>query len=138
MRDVMARTGMSARGWALKANLGAATVSRATNENYEYVTSNSTLAKLAVAAGEPMPSFLEGAANVPAVDVLEQIIETLFRHFAIDAKLDRSEASRSEQVRGVALALHDTLQALSLDPESLPSADTVARTIANRQRLAAA
>lgn len=57
MHQVMKDKGLKPTSWARKAGLGADTVSRALKPDYEFVTTTTTLAKLAEAAGVEMPAF---------------------------------------------------------------------------------
>lgn len=64
MLSVIGQTGMSAREWAIKAGVAASTVQRAIKDDYEFVTSSATLAKLAAVAGVEPPNL--GSRPLPA------------------------------------------------------------------------
>lgn len=109
MRDVMERRSISARAWAETAKLGKDTVSRAVRDDYEHVTSTTTIAKLAEALGERPPG---AAAGVPSAASLESVLETLHQALASEAKVDRGTLS------ALAEALRDTLLHLADEPEA--------------------
>lgn len=64
MRQVMQDKGLKPTTWARKAGLGGDTVTRALKPGYQYVTTTTTLAKLAEAAGVEMPA-IAGIAAAP-------------------------------------------------------------------------
>lgn len=109
MRDVMERRGISARAWAETAKLGKDTVSRAIRDDYEHVTTTTTLAKLAEAIDEPAPG---AAAGVPSAASLASILETLHQALAGEVRVDRDTLS------ALAEALRDTLLHLADQPEA--------------------
>lgn len=57
LKATMEAKDLSARGWAAKAGISQATIFRALKEDYPYLTSSRTLAKLAAAAEVAAPSF---------------------------------------------------------------------------------
>jgi lambda repressor-like predicted transcriptional regulator len=68
MRSVLAEKGWTAAAWAKKAQLAPTTVQRPLKDDYEFVTSSRTLAKLADAAAVEAPSFASARESqlVPA------------------------------------------------------------------------
>jgi hypothetical protein len=118
MRDVMARRGIAARAWAEKAKLGKDTVSRAIREEYEHVTSTTTIAKLADAVGERPYG---AAAGVPSVESLASILAVLHKAVLGEETHDPGLA------RALAAAMRDTLLHLADEPEALddPKLSTV-------------
>jgi hypothetical protein len=110
LKDTMARHSISARQWAEKAQLGKDTVSRAIREDYEYVTSYTTVAKLADILGERPPG---AAAGVPSVASFASILVVLHQALSPETPLDRPKAEI------LAAALRDTLLHLADEPEAL-------------------
>lgn len=110
MIEVMDRKGIAARAWAEKAKLGKDTVSRAIREEYEHVTTTTTIAKLAEAVGEKPYG---AAAGVPSAASLASILEVLHKAVLGEAPL----APRITQA--LAEALRDTLLYLADEPDAL-------------------
>jgi hypothetical protein len=108
MVAVMARSGLSARAWAEKAKLGKDTVSRAVRDDYQHVTSTTTIAKLADAAGEPA---FGAAGAVPSVASLVEILDVL--HGALGTARPTPGV-----LQALAAALRDTLLHLADEPEA--------------------
>lgn len=106
MKDVIKRHGISARAWAEQAQMGKDTVSRAIRDDYEHVTSTTTLAKLAEALGERPPG---AAAGVPSALSLQSILVVI--HEALGGPRLESGTSRA-----LAEALRDTLLHLADEP----------------------
>jgi DNA-binding phage protein len=109
MADVIERRGIAARAWSEKAGLGKDTVSRAMREDYEYVTTTTTLAKLAEAIGERPPGL---AAAIPSVESLTAILKVVQQNVLGEARAD------PELTRALAEALRDTLLHLADEPEA--------------------
>lgn len=109
MRDVMIRREISARAWAEKAKLGKDTVSRAIRDDYEHVTSTTTLAKLADAIDERAPG---AAAGVPSAASLASILSVMHQTMLGDQRVDPGTTL------ALAEALRDTLLHLADEPES--------------------
>jgi len=132
MNEVMARKGISATKWAQTAKLGKDTVSRAIREDYEHVTTTTTIAKLAEAVGERPYG---AAAGVPSVESLESILAELHVMLLGEQPLDR------ETTRALAAGLRDTLLHLADEPESQHDhkvLSAVARSSGRRHALASA
>ena len=128
MKDVLNRRDISARRWAEIASLGKDTVSRAIRDDYEHVTSTTTIAKLAEAIGEHPPG---AAGGVPSAQILAGIIDEL--HSALlgigHVPPDVSYA--------LALALRDTLLHIADEPEAANDpklSSALARASVRRQR----
>jgi hypothetical protein len=109
MTAVMDRRGISARAWADKAKLGKDTVSRAVREDYQHVTSTSTLVKLAEAIGERPPGV---GGLLPSEALLAGIVEELSQALIGD------RPPTAEIFATLAAALRDTLLHLADDPEA--------------------
>jgi len=109
MGDVMKRKGISARAWAERARLGKDTVSRAIREDYEHVTTTTTIAKLAEAVGEQAPG---AAASVPSVESLVEVLDVLHTALTADIRPPRPV------LEALAEGLRDTLLHLLDDPEA--------------------
>ncbi len=108
MKDVMARKAISARAWAERAKLGKDTVSRAIREDYEHVTSTTTIAKLADAVDERAPG---AAAGVPSVASLVSILNVMHQTMLGEQRVDPGTTL------ALAEALRDTLLHLADEPE---------------------
>ena len=126
MLDVTKRRNISARAWAELAGLGKDTVSRAMRENYDNVTSTRTLALLAEAIGENPPG---AAAGVPALDVLEEILQVIVT--TVDGV-----AIAPPQLTAIVRALREVLLHLADDQQA--AADrlqgrAIARAVARQQ-----
>ena len=100
MRDVMERREIAPRAWAERAKLGKDTVSRAIKPDYQFVTSTTTIAKLAEALNETPPG---PAAGIPRVEVLHSIVEIMLDGLLPGQKLDPTTS------HALASALRDTL-----------------------------
>lgn len=109
MNDVIERRGISARAWAVKAGLGKDTVSRAIRDDYEHVTSTTTIAKLAEAISERPPGL---AAAVPSVESLIAVLRVVQQGVLGEAQAD------PDLTRALAEALRDTLLHLADEPEA--------------------
>lgn len=131
MSAVMDRRGISARAWADKAKLGKDTVSRAVREDYQHVTSTSTIVKLAEAIGENPPGV---GGMIPSEESLAEIIEEL------SSALAGNQPPTGAVLAGLAAALRDTLLHLADDPEAAADprqSRAVARTSARALRRSA-
>jgi hypothetical protein len=104
MREVMTRRDISARQWAETAKLGKDTVSRAVRDDYEFVTSNSTLAKLAEAVGESAPG---PAAGIPKASVLASILSQMTKALLGTEQDDATTLALAEALRDTLLHLAD-------------------------------
>lgn len=105
MNATMASHRLSARAWAEKAGLGKDTVSRATREDYEYVTSTRTIAKLAEAVGETPPG---AAAAIPSAATFAAILAALLPAAGLDAlPTDDVLLALGEALRDTLLELAD-------------------------------
>lgn len=109
MIDVMKRREISARAWAEKARLGKDTVSRAIRDDYEHVTSTTTIAKLADAIDERP---FGAAAGVPSVASLVSVLEVLHQGILSEQRVDPGTTL------ALAEALRDTLLHLADEPEA--------------------
>jgi hypothetical protein len=107
MKDVIKRHGISARAWAEQASMGKDTVSRAIREDYEHVTSTTTLAKLADAVGERPPG---AAAGVPSVSSLQSILVVIHEAMMGGVRIEPGTS------HALAEALRDTLLHLADEP----------------------
>lgn len=105
----MERRELSARKWAESAKLGKDTVSRAIREDYEHVTSTTTIAKLAEAIGERPPG---AAGAIPNAAALAGVMRELHR-----ALLGSPQPS-DDVLQALAEALRDTLLHLADEPEA--------------------
>lgn len=66
MKQVLAETGWTVAHWASKARVAKSTIHRALGDDYEFMTSSKTLAKLASAAGVEAPTI--GASEPQRVE----------------------------------------------------------------------
>jgi len=109
MRGVMGRRDISARAWAEAAKLGKDTVSRAIREDYNHVTSTTTIVKLAEAINE-RPYGAAGA--VPSVEALAGVLTELYK------ALPGVTPPSGDVLQALAEALRDTLLHLADEPEA--------------------
>ena len=108
MKSVLDRRGISARAWATLAGLGKDTVSRAIRDDYQHVTSTTTIAKLADAIDEQAPGI---AGAIPSAAALVPILGELRK--ALPAASDGDD----EVLLALAGALRDTLLHLADEPQ---------------------
>lgn len=125
LRAVMAQKKVKATEWAKLAGLGRDTVSRAVREDYNHVTSTTTLLKLAKAVGVQAPIDLgSNIPGVPSAPVLAAIINQMLVILVPEREWDE------DTIQGLGKALRHTLLELSEDREAVPTlaeAETAAR-----------
>lgn len=132
MRDVMERNGWSANQWSVAAKIGRNTVARAIRDDYPFVTSTSTLVRLAAAAEEELPSGVPLAtdlAAIPSADVLEEVLQEVLDVLAPSVRPD------PEVLALVAEAFRGTLAVLATDPAAASDPDQArlyARALSHR------
>jgi lambda repressor-like predicted transcriptional regulator len=109
MRAMIAKHGIAARAWSEKAGVGKDTVGRSMRESYEFVTSTTTIAKLADALSEQAPGV---AGAIPSAVALVPVLEEMRR------ALPAEGPGQAELMLALAGALRDTLLHLADEPES--------------------
>lgn len=109
MNGVLSRHKISAREWAERAHLGKDTVSRAMRDNFESVTSTSTIAKLADAVNERP---FGAAAAIPNEASLAAILQIFLAAFSPDRQ------PGPDSLQAFAAALRETLLHLADEPAS--------------------
>jgi hypothetical protein len=129
MNEMMQKHRISARAWAEMAQTGKDTVSRAVRDDYEHVTTTTTIAKLADALGERP---FGAAAGVPSAVSLASILRALHQAFLGQAATDEGT------MMALAEAMRDTLLHLADEPAALTDpklSQTLARaSIRSRER----
>lgn len=70
LTDTMSSTGLTAKEWARESGVAASTIHRALKEDYQFVTSNRTLSKLASAAGVSPPDSSSSVAQLVGAEFL--------------------------------------------------------------------
>lgn len=68
--ETMAATGLSVKAWAQSSGVAASTIHRALKEDYQFLTSNRTLSRLASAAGVAAPDTTSTDAQLVGADFL--------------------------------------------------------------------
>lgn len=68
--QTLAETGLTVKGWAKESGVAASTIHRALKEDYQFLTSNRTLSKLASAAGVAAPETTSPEAQVVGAEFL--------------------------------------------------------------------